>query len=477
MTLSGIRERLTLALVALLPLHALFVTVSTKLIAGPGHAPLTGIALWKEVLLVLILMIAVVELLTQRTVDSGQWTGFRRLFSTVHCKLSTDPLDWLILSLIAWSLIVSFALNTPLASVALGFRYDFVPLVAFLVLRRVRWSDGFASRLMRVILGAGIVVAVYGLLTLLLPAGFFSAIGYSALHSLYLPESPIAAFQHIEHSSFRRIQSTMSGPNQLGLWLLLPVAVLWARAWSARMFAVGVVIVAALISTFSRSAWLAAAAMACVAGLAQFGGRVRKRDVLAGSAAVAVLALMLLLLSPSVILRFSSTRGHFERPLEALQTMAANPLGLGLGTAGPASNRVSEACVMLRPNDDPSWAKDRPDLCVFVGDSQVQPADRACLCPRLTENWYLQLGVEAGVIGFTLFLLLIAFTMLRLWERRADPSAFVVFLAFTGLGIASLFLHAWEDTALAWTLWIWAALVLSQPPQILPHPRRGAAGF
>ena len=55
------RERLVWILLGLLPLHALLVTVGTKLIAGPGQAPLAMLALWKEAVLGVILLIALVE--------------------------------------------------------------------------------------------------------------------------------------------------------------------------------------------------------------------------------------------------------------------------------------------------------------------------------------------------------------------------------------------------------------------------------
>jgi len=193
---------------------------------------------------------------------------------------------------------------------------------------------------------------------------------------------------------------------------------------------------------------------------------------------------------PSVILRFSSSRGHLEKPLEAVQLMAEHPFGLGLGAAGPASNRLSEPCVFLGSDGDPSWAEDRPELCVFLGDTQVQPplpsgelrpagqpAGRACDCPLLTENWYLQIGVELGWIGFILFLLLTLLILKKLrvsdcWflicsepETRNEESEIrlAIFLSFLALSIGSLFLHAWEDSAVAYSLWLLVAASLSRP--------------
>jgi len=143
--------------------------------------------------------------------------------------------------------------------------------------------------------------------------------------------------------------------------------------------------------------------------------------------------------------------------VEAAKVMVANPFGLGLGSAGPASNRVSDACVYLPEDGDASWAADRPDLCVFLGEKQVQPDDRECSCPFLPENWYLQIGVELGIMGFALFILIIFFVIRMLRQSKDYSLGEGVLLGFVGISIAALFLHAWEDSAVAYTLWVLAA--------------------
>jgi hypothetical protein len=487
------RERLTLLLLAALPLHALFITVSTKLIAGPNHAPLSWLSPWKEGVLGVILILAILEML-QKLRDTGHSTLDTRKalipMSNVQCPI-LDVLDSLIILLIFWSVGVSVFLGESTGLLALGFRYDFLPLVAFLILRRVHWSDWFFSTLTVLIPIMAALLALYGFLTLALPESFFMALGYSDLHSLYLPDYPIAAFQMIEHSMLHRIQSTMSGPNQFGLWLLIPLAFLLSRKiqyssinaqgntqssniqsfvfkyW--KLLGSWILILGCLSFTFSRSAWIAAFVMLCVAVWVRIERRVPKRVIVSVICALLFGAVVAAAVFPSAVLRLSSSRGHFERPLEAVHRMADHPWGSGLGAAGPASNRVSEACVMLRPEDDASWAKDRPDLCVFLGDKQVQPLDHACRCPLLTENWYLQIGVEAGFIGFFLYLALVIAVLLRLWKRHGEARSLIALLAFVGISIGALFLHAWEDTAVAWTAWMLVAFALQ------PRPRRGAA--
>ncbi len=492
MTLQRVREGLSLILLALLPFHALFVTVITKIITGPGHAPLPQLAVWKEGVLGLILLIGLVEVKK----------NFKRF----------DRLDVLIILLIILSVAVTAMTHGDWKLYLFGFKYDFIPLIAFLILRRVEWSQWFWDQVMKVLLVVGCIVALYGLATFVLPMSWFMALGYSDLHSLYVPGGPLAAFQQIGESGIRRIQGPMSGPNQLGVWLLIPLGIalssfmkgdnrqspmkgfngqiqgnndhysLFTGDWKFHWrLAISALLLVAIIFTFSRSAWIAAAVMIALT----LWNLLPRRYFVALASGGIVLVVIGAFLFPSVFFRITSSRGHIEKPLAAIQTMIAHPLGLGLGTAGPASNRVSDTCVMLEEGSDPSWAQERPDLCVFVGASQVQPMDRDCQCPRLTENWYLQMGVEMGWVGMVMYVVLVVMVLMRLQETRNKKQetnkledtntknlevrycnlnivcllSLVSWNYFFGISIAALFLHAWEDSATAYTAWILIASV------------------
>ncbi|MDD5623371.1 MAG: hypothetical protein PHI23_01520, partial [Candidatus Peribacteraceae bacterium] len=120
-----LRERLTLLLLAVLPFHALLVTAGTKLLLGPGHAPLAILALWKEALLGLILLLALLEGVRGR--------NFWRV----------DLIDGLIIGLLLLSFAVTAAVRVDVKTTLFGFKYDFLPLAAFLVVRRAPWSAAF----------------------------------------------------------------------------------------------------------------------------------------------------------------------------------------------------------------------------------------------------------------------------------------------------------------------------------------------
>lgn len=445
------REYLTLALIALLPFHALMVTVGTFWILGRAAGPLATLAVWKELFLAVLCVLALLEILSRPT--KNKW-------KTV---LSVDLLDLLILGLIILGIVIGgFQGNLGSSGFIYGFRYDFVPLIAFLILRRVEWSSGFFADAKALLVLVGGIVAGYGIISFFLPQSFFSQLGYSDLHSLYLPDQPIAAFQKIGGTELRRIQSTMSGPNQLGLWLLIPWSIMLASKRDAqparlrRLFFLAL-IAGAMALTFSRAAWIATAVVLVMWMWRSLPRSLFKKKALQLGIAFAAFLLLLVITKPELLLRAASSRDHILRPLQAIQRIAEAPFGSGLGSAGPASNRVSDACVHLELGADASWAADRRDLCVFVGDAQVQPLDRECSCPFLPENWYLQIGVELGLLGFVFFVLLMLFLIEKLSVLKKSEW---VFLSFVGVSIAAVFLHAWEDAAVAYTLWLMCATVI-----------------
>lgn len=451
--LSRLRESLALILLALLPFHALGITVLTRMIAGPMQPPLGAVALWKEALLGVILVLALIELVRPRGRRSE--TGSMRRFDRLDVCVILLMLSLFIASLLASGLSVSRFFSP---SLLYGVRYDLVPLLAFVILRRVPWSDVFVRRAPIVLVGAATVTVIYALLTLVVPDAFFRVLGYSDLHSLYVPGGPIAAFQQIGDTAIRRLQGPMSGPNQFGIWLamLLPFALALPRRWRR---VITVLMLAAIVLSFSRAAWIAAAVVLGVA-LWPVVRRLSATTVTLGCIGVLVVALSVLYAFPSVLLRVESSADHVRNPLQAVSIILHEPLGRGLGTAGPAQNRVSDACVFLEEGSDASWAVPHQNLCVFVGDMQVQPVGRACACPLLPENWCLQLGVEGGWLALLTFLLLTLWTLGAL-RRSRHPLGAHTFLALLAVSIAALFLHAYEDAAVAYTVWMVVAVTLA----------------
>ncbi|OGJ55110.1 hypothetical protein A3D11_03500 [Candidatus Peribacteria bacterium RIFCSPHIGHO2_02_FULL_49_16] len=447
--LQRIREWLVLLLMGFLPFHAFLVTVGTEMFQGPGHSPMMGLVMWKEVILGVVFIIVTIEI--------------RKTFHLQAGAFRMDILDGLILGMLVLGFLVPI-LHSPfsLLHFIYGFKYTLFPLCLFLLLRRVDWSDRFLFLVSYSLLFVGSLIAAYGVLTFFLSQSFFTWLGYSDLHSLYVPGEPLAAFQQIGGTNIRRIQSTFSGPNQLGVWLLIPLSIvvtILMQSDKRRGYLLTLILLlAALVLTFSRAAWIGAVVV--LGGAIWLNRKKISRKffkyVLTG---LFVLVVMGSILFPDVVLRAASSRDHFHRSLEAIQIIAAHPLGLGLGTAGPATNRTADPCVFLEEGADFAWAKAHPNLCVFTGDQQVQP-DIPCICPLLPENWYLQIGIELGVLGLVFYSTLLILLLQRLIPH---PPAFAqlfpivhssIFLSFLGISIVALFLHSFESSAVAYTMWM-----------------------
>jgi hypothetical protein len=262
--LQTVRERLALALLALLPLHAFGVTVLTKAISGPGQSPLAALALWKEGVIAILLGIAVLEIIITAELKRRLWVLKFLSFWKKPTRVRIDWIDAIIVLALIYGVIETLAVGALAAAFALGIKYDFIPLIAFLILRRVPWSESFRRLAPKVVIAMGVLLALYGFVTLVLPLSFFTALGYSDLHSLYVADKPLAAFQQIGGMALRRMQSTMSGPNQFGIWLLIPLGMLlgqWKRKWLHGQWLIAAVLLAALVLTFSRAAWIGALVM------------------------------------------------------------------------------------------------------------------------------------------------------------------------------------------------------------------------
>jgi hypothetical protein len=104
--------------------------------------------------------------------------------------------------------------------------------------------------------------------------------------------------------------------------------------------------------------------------------------------------------------------GHIAAIVTGVSVIVSAPGGLGFGAAGPAS---------------------------FYA-----------LRPIITENWYLQIALEVGVIGLGLMLVLLAHIMHRVYQQGPqDPLRIGYIAALCGLLTAALFLHTLADSTLA----------------------------
>lgn len=398
-----VRSWLLVFLLTVAPLHAFVITWSGVQFLAP----------WREVLVSLLLMTIAVERILLRE------------------KLAFDALDWVIVAYASYALLFMIFGGGPMPQRVLGFRFDVMPWILLLGVRHVVWEK--PERYFKAAILSACGVMVLGILqSVVLPADFLTHFGYSVEQAAFTPDRPLTGCQYLEHTaSVCRAIATFGGPTRYGTYLLLVLGLALPFAQTKRAHGLYLLVAAlALVNiglTYSRSIWIGALTM----GAAMFGAiaRLRLRGMKRGTRAFwlfvflgvsTVLGLSLHQSQPefmkTVLFRASSTSEHREFFVSGIAKLAEHPLGLGLGTVGPASIRFEKF---------------------------------------LTENWYLQIALEMGIVGLALFIALLLMLVKKLYTLSENERARGLALGIIGIAVAGLFTHSFEETS---TVLIFASL-------------------
>lgn len=79
----------------------------------------------------------------------------------------------------------------------------------------------------------------------------------------------------------------------------------------------------------------------------------------------------------------------------------------------------------------------------------------------LTENYYIQIAYEVGLVGFLLFIGLLYLLLESLWYRRKDPTAQALLSSFVGIALMNFLLHTWSNEAVACAWFMLAGTTLA----------------
>ncbi|HET9721493.1 MAG TPA: O-antigen ligase family protein, partial [Candidatus Saccharimonadales bacterium] len=381
-------------ILALVPFHA-FITVWPASVLG--HYTL--LRLWKEYLLVIVAAGAVHVLITDRALR-------KKLFSLRITQLIAAYC----LVIGVWSLIPLARGNVTGKAIGYGFLVDLRFLVFFLsVTVLAAKSNVWERNWLKLLLIPATLVAAFAVLQyLVLPYDFLRHFGYGP-NTIMPYETINNSVQHI------RVESTLRGANPLGAYLLVPVSLMMVMFFRQKgqrfnkiVLSFGLLL--ALLFSFSRSAWIGVGLAGLTVGwLSLKSGRSRKL------AAWGLVALIVLGGVVAINLRnntsFESVVLHTQHGSKALRSSNQNhvsafkmaskdvihqPWGRGVGTAGPQS---------------------------------VYNNGRS----RIAENYFLQIGQEAGILGLALFIAICIYLGKLLYEQRAAPLALALLAALIGL--------------------------------------------
>jgi len=406
-----------------MPFHALLSTWG-----GTSIGPLWLWKSWKEIALAALSIVTMV------------WAVWNK---TARKAIFQDRLAQLILAYVGLSLMLTLVHMSDVgaaatsAGLAMNLRYMAIAFLTFVLFRFAKWDWATIRERVLVSLAIlGVVLSVIGILQVaVLPRDLLVNFGYNK-------DTTIAPFLTIDENPHAlRAFATLRGPNDFGAFLLLPLlaslVVFKKRSWKA---AGALIIAVGILSSVSRSAWIAAiVGMVVLLALTYGSGFLRSKRFIYGAVVGVVVTVALIVSAVSVpslrlaIFRSSptdpsltegSTDQHALATLGGLERVAQNPLGCGVGCAGPASYYGHDA--------------------------------------KISENYYVQIAEEVGVAGLALWFAIAYIVAKRLYEQRQDILARALLASFAGLSVIGLWLHVWSDDPLSLTWWGLTGTVLGR---------------
>jgi hypothetical protein len=419
-----------IALVLLLvPFHAFFTAWAASRF---GHFDL--IRIWKELLIVILGLGAVWLLYKDQTLA-------RKIFKN---RLVQIVLIYIILQIVLGLLALSadrVNLNALLYGWIINIRFLALFLVALIVAAKVP----LAKQWHKLLFWPAAIAVGFGLVQqLFLPPDFL-------LHFGYGPDT-LLPYQAVDlKTAYIRLQSTLRGPNPFGVYLILIITAALAVAVTQKPRVKQALLLAsstlALYFTYSRSAWIGTFLSAVLLLWLFVKSPAKKKALLMISVGFVALAISLVILlrnNDHVQNIFfhtdehstSSASSNFDRAgsiKNGFKDILYEPVGAGPGTAGPASLRNDQGA-------------------------------------RIAENYFLQIGQEAGVIGVLLFLTINAYVAAYLFRQNNDTLSLVLASSFVGISVANLLSHAWADDTISLIWWGLAGIALA--PAILNKKRK-----
>lgn len=316
------------------------------------------------------------------------------------------------------------------------------------------YKDKLLRTSVKIVLCVGLLVALLGIAQVVaLPNDALSSVGYSRSAG-----TPVASFISDTTKTTERAFSTIKDPNYLGSYLIIigmlaAVKLIKQGKHKRKLTALIIPIVLfSLFLTYSRSAWIGG----FFAGIALLLALPKTYKFIKGNfKKITIVASVLFLIVGSTVFIYrdsamvqntflhigddapstsnSQRIGSFNATISKIKD---NPLGYGPGTAGPTSIKNQKQGTLL------------------------------------PENYYLQIAYEVGILGASLFTIILVATLIRLTRIKSkDYIKAALIASWVGLLITNLLVHIWANEAVAYTWWGLAGLLILNPKSKLTKNR------
>lgn len=382
------------------------------------HAPLL-LSAWKEIIIIVFL--------------TG--TGAFLLWHWKKWIRSIDTVDILIVAFSGMAGLSAVLITQDSFQAIIGIKYDLFFLWLFFAFRKLfylfpQFQKKYIQYALYAVISSGIGVILFACLHVFLPHDFLVSFGYFADASVDAVNKPASYCQLLENTTQCRWQSVLAGPIRLGAFLILFLGSIFASKIFSKYVQYFLIAISFVVLgyTFSRAAWIGAIVFFGTVALGTIDWKKISKKIwmiLFGMFfTLIIFASGFLIFSNTVqntIIRSGSTSAHYQGAIQSIETIHSHPEGIGIGNAGPAS-------------------------------AQLGPEKKF-----LNENWYLQIFTELGVLGGILFMLICFIVLQKLYFQNT-----IFFATTLALMSMACFTHVWEESSVAYTLWILIGILLAK---------------
>lgn len=420
---EGLLLRLYLLLIVYIPFH-IFLSQWLGLLVG-------GLSFWKvakDILVIFLFLSTTITVIAKK--KQKDWLKFKDLTILI--------IIYGILHIVTFLLNRKTSVDVAVLATVYNNRFFWLLLSGINIKILLKKQKFNKYNLIKIILTVSTIVCLLGLFQWFLPKDILSNFGYSV---------ELGAKSHFfinENPNYPRVFSTLRDPNSLGAYLIIPILLitqLLVKNKKKLMF-IGLFLLHLLVLflSFSRASWGGLIiALTCLVALNH---KTKAKSIL--KKYWAVLCCLLILLSVliasisqtsvfrSIILKANDANNSREMDSDELHVdfvkkgvtdIIKNPFGDGPGTAG---------IVSIQNNNG----------------------------GRLTENYYIQIALEVGIVGLIVFLSIWFLVIKKLLSQPQSILNTTLLCTTAGYVVMALVMHLWTNEAVAYTWWGLAGLVI-----------------
>lgn len=296
------------------------------------------------------------------------------------------------------------------------------------------------KRLQKLLIIVSTITVVFALFQYLLPKDLLSHFGYSiergARPNFFIDDKP----------QFPRVMATLRDPNSYGAYLILPITMLWLiflknikRNKYKVLLGLLILHIVAILLTFSRSSIIGLSISLLISTTATYS---RQLKYYSRKYVHLILIALIFLVISGIAMRNSSIVQNVVFHSDQT-TIEADPNEKRIAVQQQAVSDIIKNPVGHSPGSA----------------GQVAFGNRK-LPGIITENYYLQIAYEIGVLGFVIFLLILIITYLLLVKSKKSTIRTVLIGSFWGYVFIALLTHLWSNEAVSVQWWLTAGMVI-----------------